>query len=212
MKRGIVTAILCLVSAAGGAAGGYFYAKKKVTDSAEKKYREIADEEVASVKEALRNWYEKNWEEKKNLANDSRNKPADILTKYNTVPDEVSEEDSDDSSEAYEALMEDTPIAMPDTVFDVVSDEEFAINAEGYEVKDLVYYGGTNLREESTDELVDFEESIGRDSINHIGEYKPSMLFVRNNAQRVYYEVYVDDSDYLRIKNEGKKPRDSYFY
>lgn len=212
MKRGVVTGLLCILSAAGGAVCGYLVAGKTLSKFYEKKYRKIADEEVASTKEALSKWYEKNWEEKKSQSEDSRNKSSDILNKYSTASDEaVEEEDISDTQRDLDMAMEE---AHPEvtSIFDIVSDDEVAENREGYEVEDLVYYGGTNLRTESTDELVDIDETIGRDSLNYIGEYKASMLFVRNNQLRTYYEVFVDDSDYLRIKNEGKKPRDSYNY
>lgn len=212
MKRGVVTGLLCILSAAGGAVCGYLVAGKTLNKFYEKKYRKIADEEVASTKEALSKWYEKNWEEKKSQSEDSRNKSSDILNKYNTASNEaVEEEDISDTQRDLDMAMEETHPEVT-SIFDIVSDVEVAENREGYEVEDLVYYGGTNLRTESTDELVDIDETIGRDSLNYIGEYKASMLFVRNNQLRTYYEVFVDDSDYLRIKNEGKKPRDSYNY
>ena len=210
MKRGVVTGLLCILSAAGGAVCGYLVAGKTLNKHYEKKYRMIADEEVASTKEALSKWYEKNWEEKKSQSEDSRNKSSDILNKYSTASNEaVEEEDISDTQRDLDMAMEETHPEVT-SIFDIVSDVEVAENREGYEVEDLVYYGGTNLRTESTDELVDIDETIGRDSLNYIREYKASMLFVRNNQLRTYYEVFVDDSDYLRIKNEGKKPKDSY--
>lgn len=76
--------------------------------------------------------------------------------------------------------------------------------AEGYdEISLTLYADGTvtddNDRAMSEDEI---EETIGKDSLSHFGEYEADSVFVRNDRLKADYEILKDLRSYAEVLQE----------
>ena len=76
--------------------------------------------------------------------------------------------------------------------------------AEGYDEISLTFYAdGTvtddNDRAMSEDEI---EETIGKDSLSHFGEYEADSVFVRNDRLKADYEILKDLRSYADVLRE----------
>lgn len=85
----------------------------------------------------------------------------------------------------------------------MISPDEFGDQDE-YDQISLTYYSdGTvtddNDRPMSDDEI---EESIGKDSLTHFGEYEDDSVFVRNDRLKADYEILKDERTYADILRE----------
>lgn len=82
----------------------------------------------------------------------------------------------------------------------VISPEEFSDSE--YNTESLTYWDdGVVTNDEdimlSDDEI---EELIGKDSLNHFGEYEDDSVFVRNDRLRTDYEILADSRPYGEIE------------
>lgn len=84
----------------------------------------------------------------------------------------------------------------------VISPDEYGEDDE-YDQQELTYYADGILADED-DEILDADEVIGKDSLNHIGDYEDDAVHVKNEARKTYYEVLVDERSYETAT--GKKP------
>lgn len=152
---------------------------------AEKKYRAIAEEEIASVKEKFtvpRSGDSKpvpvpRSDEESESAHASRYQ--DILK--NSVP-------VDYSGYKGKAETQDKPYIIPPDEFGEFSD---------YETITLTYYQGAGvLTDGAENEVDDIEEIVGMDSLDHFGEYENDAVYVRNDAKKCDYEILLSLLDY----------------
>lgn len=161
-----------------------------------KKYERIADEEIESVKREFCNREEKPEEpcaveeepeqepelDEKTVA---RNNYHNIVknANYNTV--NKNEEEDDDVKISVEPYR--------------ISPDEFGELAEdGYDTVSLYLYEDGIIENAITKDLIDDEDIdmlIGRDSLNHFGEYEPDSVYVRNENEEIDYEI-------LRVYNK----------
>ncbi len=82
----------------------------------------------------------------------------------------------------------------------VISPDEFG-EMEGYEVISLTYYDDGVLTD--TKDLPmgddDIEEQIGKESLNHFGEYEDDSVFVRNDRLKTDFEILKDMRSYADV-------------
>lgn len=82
----------------------------------------------------------------------------------------------------------------------VISPDEFGDQDEYDEISLTYYADGTvtddNDRAMSKDEI---EETIGKDSLTHFGEYEDDSVFVRNDRLKADYEILMDQRSYVDI-------------
>ena len=175
-----------------------------------KKYEQIAQEEIDSVKEVLT-------EQLKKLKNDiseqppnaqhvneklsemAKNKPnlTEYAAKvhengYTNYSDVTKQETSDKEDETVEKAY-------------VISPDEFG-EFEDYEKISLTYYADQVLADNNDDLVDDIENVVGFDSFNHFGEYEEDSVFVRNDWLKCDYEILADPRNYHDVKK--KKPRE----
>ncbi len=84
----------------------------------------------------------------------------------------------------------------------VITPEEFGEFTD-YEEISLTYYSDGMLADDCDELVDDVEEIIGLDSLNHFGEYETDSVFVRNDALKCDYEILLDHrkySDVIKIK------------
>lgn len=168
-----------------------------------RKYEQLADDEIAQMREYYENHYKKNQDEEqpvKEAATDEKDDdtlwPVPITAteaervEYSNISKKlgyISEEDKGGDS----VVNKNRPYVIPPEEFDEV---------DGYATESLTYYADGVLAD-SNDEIIDnVEELIGEDSLNHFGEYEDDSVFVRNDEQQCDYEILRDLRNYSDAK------------
>lgn len=167
------------------------------------KYEKIAEDEIQSVKDE----YSKTYEAKKKISElkEAKSELADkIFASYKQTANEYNhpneavrynifknereiEENAEDDTEEYsdhptEGIAEEPYTISPD-LFD--NDKKY------FDKITLEYYEGNDmLVEEITNEPVDIDYAIGRESLRMFGEFEKDLVYVRNERISTDYEVY----------------------
>ena len=198
-----------------GAAAGSLATWKLI----EKKYKDIAQEEIDSVKDTF-----------------SKMKKNEYPDKLEDYPDFEEFDDSDDSDDVEEEPKPEQKIYRnnkPDIVEYakilsetgytnyaerqdkkekkgvepvedkrpyVISPDEFG-EKDGYENVTLTYYADGVLTDYFDNVISNVDEVVGFDSLDHFGEYEDDVVFVRNEKMETDYEILRD----LRDFNESDK-------
>lgn len=198
-----------------GAAAGSLATWKLI----KKKYKDIAQEEIDSVKDTF-----------------SKMKKNEYPDKLEDYPDFEEFDDSDDSDDVEEEPKPEQKIDRnnkPDIVEYakilsetgytnyaerqdkkekkgvepvederpyVISPDEFG-EKDGYENVTLTYYADGVLTDYFDNVISNVDEVVGFDSLDHFGEYEDDVVFVRNEKMETDYEILRD----LRDFNESDK-------
>ena len=168
-----------ILSFAVGGAVGFAAANKLMKD----KYEQLVQDEIDSVKAAFRK--EHPLPEKK-----ERPKPTEKERKaYSEYTSKL----------GYTEEKKPAPVQEPH----IISPEEFGDQDEYDEISLTYYADGTvtddNDRAMSEDEV---EETIGKESLTHFGEYEDDSIFVRNDRLKADYEVLMDQRSYADVLRE----------
>lgn len=168
-----------ILSFAVGGAVGFAAANKLMKD----KYEQLVQDEIDSVKAAFRK--EHPLPEKK-----ERPKPTEKERKaYSEYTAKL----------GYTEEKKPAPVQEPH----IISPEEFGDQDEYDEISLTYYADGTvtddNDRAMSEDEV---EETIGKESLTHFGEYEDDSVFVRNDRLKADYEVLMDQRSYADVLRE----------
>ena len=195
-----------------GAAAGSLATWKLI----EKKYKDIAQEEIDSVKDTF-----------------SKMKKNEYPDKLEDYPDFEEFDDSDDVEEGpkpeqkidrnnkpdiveYAKILSETGYTnyaerqdkkekkgvepVEDERPYVISPDEFG-EKDGYENVTLTYYADGVLTDYFDNVISNVDEVVGFDSLDHFGEYEDDVVFVRNEKMETDYEILRD----LRDFNESDK-------
>lgn len=84
----------------------------------------------------------------------------------------------------------------------VISPEEFG-EYEEYEKISLSYYADHVLADENDELVEDVENVVGSESLTHFGEYEDDSVFVRNDRLKCDYEILMDQrthSDVIKMR------------
>ncbi len=165
-----------------------------------KKYEQIAQDEINSVKEVFSKRvaeFTEDTEEVRIKADNAKEKPNIIeyaawlrkqgYTNYSDIdivdekPEEVKEEESMGVDEPY-----------------VIAPEEFG-ELDDYEIISLTYYADQILADDNDVIVDDVENVVGFDSLNSFGEYEDDSVFVRNDRLKCYYEILLDQRKYSDV-------------
>lgn len=199
-----------------GAAAGSLATWKLI----EKKYKDIAQEEIDSVKDTFSKMkkneypdkledypdfeefddsddsYDSDDEEPKSEQKIDRNNKPDIV-EYAKILSETgytNYADRQDKKEkkGVEPVEDERPY--------VISPDEFG-EKDGYENVTLTYYADGVLTDYFDNVISNIDEVVGFDSLDHFGEYEDDAVFVRNEKMETDYEILRD----LRDFNESDK-------
>lgn len=163
-----------------GAYIGYIIAKKK--------YENLADEEVASVKEAYENKYrEVGIKAKKEAVETITN---NIIKENSYTPTEVHIVDEDD---VFEDDFPKEERAEHPYIIDVYDYEDFY---HGFEKTCVTYYAGNNVLINDEMEEIDVDSHIGLGNVNHLREQESVTAFIRNERLGTDFEVLFEDGEY----------------
>lgn len=177
-----------VMGAAVGSAVTWQYTKRK--------YEQIAQEEIDSVKEV----FSKRDPDAEIKIPASDSQPAkvekvaekpDLLEYAARLENEgyVNYSRGVDKSEEQDA-MDDKPY--------VISPEEFG-EFEEYEKISLTYYADQILADENDELIEDVEDVVGMESLTHFGEYEDDSVFVRNDRLKCDYEILMDQRTYSEV-------------
>ena len=154
------------------------------------KYKRIADEEIASVKdyykhsrEAILDVAEEPSELPERIEDDSETEEVEyknLANNYNTITNE------NDIDEKGGNNMAEGPYVIKPEEFDTV----------GYDVVSLTYYADKVLVDEDDNPIEDIDYLVGEDSLDHFGEYEDDSVFVRNDDLKTDFEILLDEASY----------------
>ncbi len=162
----------------------------------EKKYEQIAQDEIDSVKEVFSKREAEFTEntEARIKANNAKEKLSVIeyaarlreqgYTNYSDLADEKPEEVKEDP------MTVDKPY--------VIAPEEFG-DLDDYETISLTYYADQILADDNDVIVDDVEDIVGFDSLNSFGEYEYDSVFVRNDRLKCDYEILLDQRKYSSV-------------
>lgn len=163
-----------------------------------KKYETLAEDEIAKMREGYR-------QKNKELADRARVKPniSEVVNDRLTI-----HKDDVDLSEKEENLIakyaeESEPtgeenISHNDDVIEFIDDSEFA-SMNGYEKVNLVLYEDDVLANETSDDIVLVEDTVGQQAIDDFKHYNPEAFYVRNNQLMTEYEITRDHRTYEEV-------------
>lgn len=144
----------------------------------EAKYKKIADEEIASVKEV--------YSRDKTENNEEVEKEEEKVDEMETI---VKDYKSDSATEI-------------ETLKPYVIDPEGFGEIENYEKVGLTYYADGYLTDEDDELVNDVEGKIGWANLNSFGEYEDDAVHIRNDILMTDYEILKDERLYKEIKED----------
>lgn len=86
----------------------------------------------------------------------------------------------------------------------IITPEEYA-SKEGYEAESLYYYKNGVLTDEDNNVILNMEELVGSDAVNHFGKYEEDVIHIRNDDMETDYEIQYIDEDFKPIKTIRKE-------
>lgn len=203
MNKNIIYIALAFI---GGAAAGGFTCWKV----AEKKYSDIAQEEINSVKEKFtvpKKEIKKKIETEKNpdvkiQSNKALTKPSlveyskrlkeNLYTNYSN-----SEEEKKKSGKSkFDKGIDEPYVITPDEFADGIDEKD------DYERVELTFYADGILAYTDSDKIINADEIIG-DALEHIGDYEDDAVHVCNPRLKTLYEVLEDECSYEKATNKS---------
>lgn len=189
MNKDLLNKILLFVS---GACVGSVVTWKLI----EKKYQQIAQEEIDSVKEALgyvnqrvdKPETEEDDEDTKEDVGAARKEIERIVREQGYDYNAVSKKECNDEKEEEESMNE-KPY--------VISPEEFGDC--DYKTVSLTYYNDDVLTYENGEVIHNIDELVGEGSLDTFGQYEADSVFVRNDDLKTDFEILADERNYYEM-------------
>lgn len=171
-----------------GAASASFITYKVV----EKKFKDIADEEIASVKEMYERKMKKVELDKTEEVKQEIKKNDDTINviKNNPYSSLVTDLGYSNNKKEEEEVTDNNDIQ-------VIPPEDFG--EYDYKTVSLTYYADNVLAYENDEKITDFNKIVGSDALNTFGEYEDDSVFVRNHDMKTDYEILKDTRKYSDV-------------
>ena len=174
----------------------------------EKKYMDMADDEIRSVKEmyARKRCVDTNKSDDAPASNEVRSFNEDELRRVVELVTPYIEAPTDDKSDytAYSQAKQAESTAKPAEP-EVKQDDPYIIDPtefgefSEYEQRELTYYKDGIICENDTD-IVDQDDIFGDlDVGEHFGEYENDRVFVRDDKRQVDYEILRDERTFMEV-------------
>lgn len=87
---------------------------------------------------------------------------------------------------------------------------EYCGEHDDYSIVSLSYYTDGILADDM-DVKTDIEDTVGKEALDHFGEYEDDSVYVVDNEKKVYYEILKDPRSYIHMmagKKRKKRPDD----
>lgn len=168
------------------------------------KYERLYQEDVESVKRAF-----STPQQSEPVEGDTESDIDDVLTNDPT-PEEVEAYNEIITAQGYSS----EPIVPDDSIGKevegvrrpyVISPAEFDTE-DDYGVYSLTYYADGVLTDEQDNPIEDVDDMVGRDSLNHFGEYEDDSVHVRNERLQCDFEILRDLRNYSDVFRNGPRP------
>ena len=158
-----------------------------------KKYEQIAQEEIDSVKElyAKKKTKKEDSDEEQDIQVDE-----DEVDEYKGAIETLGYDYSDISKKASNHKKTERPY--------VIRPEEYG-DMDGYETISLTHYSDGVLTDDADEVIPDDEidDIVGSDYAEHFGEYEDDSVHVRNDRLKCDYEILLDLRKYQGVHNTG---------
>ena len=194
--------ILCFVT---GATIGSVVTWKLI----EKKYKDLADEEIESVIETFKNRkpritkenVKETVEKVINKCKESKETVEDIVTSEGYSIENEEEIDEDDESNYTVDVDPGVEVIVPY----VITPEQFGEYSE-YGTKTLTYYADNVLTDEIDNPISseEMETMIGPDALDHFGEYEDNSVYIRDEMNEMDYEILKSEKTFSEIQERGR--------
>ena len=194
--------LLCFVA---GAAIGSVVTWKLI----EKKYKDLADEEIESVIETFKNRkpritkdnVKETVEKVINKYKEPKEIVEDIVTAERYSIENEEEIDEDDESNYTVNIDNDDTVITPY----VIEPEQFGEYNE-YGTKTLTYYADNVLTDEIDNPITSEEmiTMIGPDALDHFGEYEDDSVYIRDEMNEMDYEILKSEKKFSEIPERGR--------
>lgn len=159
------------------------------------KYEQIANEDIADVKEYYAAKYGENSKE--------TDEPE---------AEEDEEDEEDEEFDDYEAELKTNGYTSAATEgVKAVAKQPYVIAPEdfgdcGYDMETLYYYADGVLTDDQGNQIEDVDNVVGKSSLNHFGEYEDDSVHVRNERYKTDYEILRDEEKYSDVINKNPHP------
>ena len=168
----------------------------------EKKFKDIADEEIESVKEMYERKLEKVQEEKNEVIlaekveittngdfnEEGLNKASvNIVNPYGALVGDL----------GYTTKREEKSNVTVDENIEIIPPEDFG--EYGYKCESLTYYTDDVLTFDNDEVINDISKIVGSNALNTFGEYEDDSVFVRNHELRTDYEILKEYRKYSEV-------------
>lgn len=213
MNKKLLGAIMFTIGAAVGSVVTWKVVKTR--------YEQIANEEIASVRDEFSRMAVKMKKDLKEATADTEPQddedeyyPDDderdfteqerqqveyykITSKYRSSGDEDENDKEGDDEGEFDVPFINGPY--------VISPDDFACSPPGYNAQTLDYFADGVLADDWGVKL-DIEETIGEENLVHFGEYADDILYIRNERTEIDYEVTRDPRTYQDKLNTTPDP------
>lgn len=186
MYNGLKTTLIFTLGAAAGSAATWFVLKTK--------YEKMVQEERETIREYYRKKYEKH----------SEPTEADLEKAIDTYMDDEDKAEYTEILEDYDGGMNKrekggSGVMKIGSDPEVIPPDEFG-EMDDYDTEYLTYYNDGVLAYDTNNiPIDDIDAVVGYESLEHIGEWEDSILHVRNDRLRTYYEITEDARNYADI-------------
>lgn len=194
--------LLCFVT---GAAIGSVVTWKLI----EKKYKDLADEEIESVIETFKNRkpritkdnVKETVEKVINKHKEPKETVEDIVTAEGYSIEDEEETDEDDDSNYTVDVDTGVEVIVPY----VITPGQFGEYSE-YGTKTLTYYADNVLTDEIDNPITseEMETMIGPDALDHFGEYEDDSVYIRDEMNEMDYEILKSEKTFSEIQERGR--------
>ena len=159
------------------------------------KYEQIANEEIASVKEVFSR------KAKDTEVSTEKNEDADVEEKP-TIQEIKEYVDVVKEAGYTNDVQKGGEVSMSGGDPYTITPEEVG-TMDGYDLIDLTYYADGVLEDEDYKIVVDVAETVGVESLNSFGEYDDDVIFVRNDKRKIDYEIVRDPRNYSDVAHDS---------
>lgn len=161
-----------------------------------KKYEQIAQEEIDSVK-AVFSKRDPDTEIKVEASDPQPAKVEKVAEKPNILEYAARLEKESYTNYSGMGSRKEEQMPMEEKPY-VISPEEFG-EFEEYEKISLSYYADQVLADENDELIEDVDDVVGIESLTHFGEYEDDSVFVRNDRLKCDYEILMDQRTYSEV-------------
>lgn len=175
----------------------------------EKKYKDLADEEIESVIETFKNRkpritkdnVKETVEKVINKYKEPKEIVEDIVTAERYSIENEEEIDEDDESNYTVDVDPGVEVIVPY----VITPEQFGEYSE-YGTKTLTYYADNVLTDEIDNPITsdEMETMIGPDALDHFGEYEDDSVYIRDEMNEMDYEILKSEKTFSEIQERGR--------